>query len=124
MTVTVSPCSFPSLVSESFRGHLLTSLQIHSCWHFGNWIIAQAAVAVFVVSRSWLSSTCSAAGGGVCGRTVSPLTILRVTGALTQNQLSLPFSSQEVPTTLAAGRGVGGKGKRCDFMTEGSRVMV
>lgn len=110
MNVTISPCSLLSLVPKPFDRHLLTSLHTHFCWHFGNWIIAQAAVAVFVVSRSWLSSACSGAGGGVCMEGLFSLSpSQRVAQALTQNELSLlaplkPFSSPEVPATLAAGR--------------------
>lgn len=38
-----------SLAPKPLDRHLLTSLHAHSCWHFGNCIIAQAAVVVFVV---------------------------------------------------------------------------
>lgn len=84
----------------------------------GSWIIARAAVAVFVAERClqccWWET---------CREGLFPLSPSQwIAQALTQNQLSLlaplkPFSSLEAPATLASGRWVG---ERCDLMIEGS----
>lgn len=74
MNDTISPCSLsdPWLLKPLDRHLLLTSFHICSCWHFGNWSIAQAAVAVFAVTSSQLSLACSTAGYGVCVWTDCP----------------------------------------------------
>lgn len=96
MNDTISPCSLSDLwlLKPLDRHLLLTSFHICSCWHFGNWSIAQAAMAVFTVTSSCLSLVCSTAGWGVCMWTdcppcPSPLPVPEIAQPLTYHQLTL-----------------------------------
>lgn len=64
-----------SLALKPLDRHLLTSLHMHSCWHFGNWIIAQAASGCVCGGQGLGRALPTALLLGGHERTVSPVTI-------------------------------------------------